>query len=403
MSIIKDPGLAKQGRQKIKWVEKNMPVLKAVSEDAIRRQIFRGQRIGMSIHLEAKTAFLALILKEAGAKVYATGCNPLSTQDDVAAALAAENIEVYAIHGANEKTYWDHIHSVLANKPNFIIDDGGDLLKAWMESFPSEKYPIIGGCEETTTGIRRLRELENQGKLPIPMMNINDARCKHLFDNHHGTGQSVMTALMAATNLVIAGKIFVVAGYGNCGSGIAKRARGLGAIVIVTETDPVKALQANMDGFQVMSMEEAAPLGDIFVTATGTPDVITGKHLEKMHDNVFLANAGHFNVEINLDDLRSLRKRCYRSRTNIDTYEFWNGHELHLLAEGRLVNLAAGDGHPAEIMDMSFSLQFLGLKWLLDHKSNLATLPAKVYDIPPELDDLVARTKLKTMGITIDK
>lgn len=405
MSIIKDPSLAEQGKRKIEWVEKNMPVLKEISEEPIRRQIFRGFKIGMSIHLEAKTAFLALILKEAGAKVYATGCNPLSTQDDVAAALAAEGVEVYAIHDADEKAYWDHIHSVLANKPDLIIDDGGDLLKAWMESFPREKYPIIGGCEETTTGIHRLHELENQGKLPIPMMDINGARCKHLFDNHHGTGQSVMTAIMSITNLAVAGKTFVVAGYGNCGSGIAKRASGLGAIVIVTETNPVKALQAVMDGFQVMSMEEAAPLGDYFVTATGVPNVITGKHLEKMHDNVFLANAGHFDVEINLEDLKDIKFSRFRikRRTNIETYELWNGHELHLLAEGRLVNLAAGDGHPAEIMDMSFSLQFLGLKWLLDHKSNLATLPAKVYDIPPELDDLVARTKLKTMGITIDE
>lgn len=404
MSIIKDPSLAEQGKRKIEWVKKNMPVLTTISKEA-GGNIFHGAKIGMSIHLEAKTAFLALILKEAGAKVYATGCNPLSTQDDVAAALASEGVEVYAINGADEKTYHEHLCDVLANHPDFIIDDGGDLLKTWMESFPREKYPIIGGCEETTTGIHRLRELENKGELPIPMMNINDARCKHLFDNHHGTGQSVMTALMATTNLTIAGKTFVVAGYGNCGSGIAKRARGLGAIVIVTETDPVKALQAAMDGFQVMSMEEAAPLGDFFVTATGAPNVITGKHLEKMHDNVFLANAGHFDVEINLEDLKDIKFSRFRNRrrTNIETYELWDGRELHLLAEGRLVNLAAGDGHPAEIMDMSFSLQFLGLKWLLDHKSSLATLPAKVYDVPSELDDLVARTKLKTMNITIDK
>lgn len=402
MSIIRDPTLATSGERKVKWVAQHMPVLKAISEEPVHRQIFRGFNVGMSIHLEAKTAYLALKLKEAGAKVYATGCNPLSTQDDVVAYLASQGIEVYAIHGADEKTYWDHIKNVLANHPDFIIDDGGDLLKAWMESPPCERHPIYGGCEETTTGVHRLRELERQGKLPFPMVNINDANCKHLFDNHHGTGQSVMTEIMKMTNLEIAGKHFVVAGYGNCGSGIAKRARGLGAIVIVTETDPVKALQARMDGFEVMSMMQAAPKGDYFVTATGAPNVIVEKHLEQMKDGAILANAGHFNVEINLDDLKKITRyrNCYKP--NVTTCDLWNGRTLHLLTEGRLVNLAGGDGHPAEIMDMSFSLQFLGLKCLAECKRAGAMLSSTIHPISPELDDLVARTKLATMGITID-
>ncbi len=402
MSIIKNYNLAMYGKNKIEWVKQYMPVLKAISEESINRQIFRGLRIGMSIHLEAKTAYLALILKACGAKVYATGCNPLSTQDDIAAALVSEGIEVYAINGVDEKGYHEHLCDVLANHPDFIIDDGGDLLQTYLDSFPREKYPIFGGCEETTTGVHRLLKLEKEGNLPFPMMNINDAACKHLFDNHHGTGQSVMTEIMKITNSEIAGKVFVIAGYGNCGSGIAKRARGLGAIVIITETDPVKALQANMEGFQVMTMSNAASLGDFFVTATGAPNIIRKEHFEKMKDGAILANAGHFNVEINLEDLRSLRKRCFAYRHNIETYTLWNNRKLHLLAEGRLVNLAGGDGHPAEIMDMSFSLQFLGLKWLLDNKSSLATLPARIYNIPPELDDLVARTKLSTLGIEID-
>lgn len=375
-----------------------MPVLTKIADNSVRQQSFRNLKIGMSIHLEAKTALLALTLQAAGATVYATGCNPLSTQDDIAAALDSEGIEVFAIHGVDEDNYWRQIYSVLANHPDYIIDDGGDLLKAWLENFPCERYPILGGCEETTTGIHRLRTLERSGKLPFPMVNINDARCKHLFDNHHGTGQSVLTEIMKTTNLEIAGKTIVVCGYGNCGSGIAKRARGMGAIVIVTEIDPVKALQANMDGFQVTTMTKAAPLGDFFITATGASNVIRKKHLERMKNGAILANAGHFNVEINLEDLIKLASSCTNLRPNIKTYTLHNGKELHLLAEGRLVNLANGDGHPSDIMDMSFSLQFLGLKWLLDNKS----LPTKIYDIPPELDDLVAYTKLTTLGIEID-
>lgn len=400
MSIVRNFNLASAGRNKIHWVKKSMPVLTLFGKEAIDRQVFRGYRIGMSIHLEAKTAYLALILKAAGAKVYATGCNPLSTQDDVAAALAGDGVEVYAFHNADDKAYHDHLCDVLANHPDFIIDDGGDLLQTWLDSFPCEKYPILGGCEETTTGINRLRKLEQKdGKLPFPMMNVNNARCKHLFDNHHGTGQSTLTEIMKMTNVEIAGKTFVVAGYGNCGSGIAKRARGMGAIVIVTETDAVKALQANMDGFIVMTMLQAAPLGDFFVTATGAPNVIRKEHLELMKDGAILANAGHFNVEINLEDLRSIRKRCFSYRPNIDTYTLWNGRELHLLAEGRLVNLANGDGHPADIMDMSFSLQLLGLEYLARrHKELKPTL----HNIPSELDDLVARTKLSSLDLEID-
>lgn len=376
-----------------------MPVLAKVSEEAIHNQDFFGLKIGMSIHLEAKTALLALTLKKAGATVFATGCNPLSTQDDIAAALVSEDIEVFAIHGVNDKDYHKHICNVLSNHPDLIIDDGGDLLQAYLSSLTHNTYHLIGGCEETTTGIHRLRELEKNGTLPCPMMNINDAKCKHLFDNHHGTGQSSLTEIMKMTNVEIAGKTFVVCGYGNCGSGIAKRARGMGAIVIITETDPIKALQANMDGFQVMPVMEAAPLGDFFVTATGASNVIRKIHLSHMKNGAFLANAGHFNVEINLDNLKTITRHQASLRPNINTFFLHNGKKLHLLAEGRLVNLANGDGHPADIMDMSFALQFLGLKYLVDHQAELAP---KLYNIPYELDNLVARTKLEALNLKID-
>lgn len=398
MSIIKDPTLAKSGKSKIKWVKNHMPVLAKVSKESIERQIFHGLKIGMSIHLEAKTAQLALTLRKAGAKVFATGCNPLSTQDDIAAALVDEGIGIFAINGIDDRGYHEHIYQVLKNRPNLIIDDGGDLLQTYISLNPNEKFPLIGGCEETTTGIHRLRELESSNHLPCPMMNINDANCKHLFDNHHGTGQSSLTEIMKMTNIEIAGKTFVVGGYGNCGSGIAKRARGMGAIVVVTEVDPVKALRANMDGFQVLPMKDAAPLGDFFVTATGAPNIIRKTHFKQMKNGAFLANAGHFNVEINLDDLKSIAKHHASLRPNIDTFFLENGKKLHLLAEGRLVNLANGDGHPADIMDMSFALQFLGLKYIVEHPE----LTAKLYDIPHKLDNLVAHAKLESLGLRID-
>lgn len=400
MSEILNPQLAVSGKQKIEWVKEFMPVLSQVGQELAEKQIFKGLKIGMSIHLEAKTAYLATILKQAGARVYATGCNPLSTQDDVAAGLASLGVEVYAIHGVNDTDYQRHLKMVLQNQPNLIIDDGGDLLDTYCKLPESAKWNVIGGCEETTTGVIRLKEYEKNGTLPFPMMDINDACCKHYFDNRFGTGQSTLTAIMNTTNTLFAGKTVVVAGYGYCGKGIAMRSRGMGAEVIVTEVDPTKAIEANLSGFRVMTMDAAAPLGDYFITATGCKDVITARHFKMMKDNAFLANSGHFDVEINLKDLADLAYTTEERRENITGYYLKNGHTLNVLAEGRLVNLAAGNGHPAEIMDMSFALQSRGLECLVE---TCGTLENKVYKLPKHIDDSVARVKLATMGITIDR
>lgn len=401
MSIIQCPDLANQGEQKIDWVKDFMPTLTKIGEKLKEEQTFAGLKIGMSIHLEAKTAYLATILRDAGAEVYITGCNPLSTQDDVAAGLnTKDGIEVYAIHGADEYTYWRHLRLVLGYHPDLIIDDGGDLMGTYLQLSQSERWPIIGGCEETTTGIHRLKQLEKKGELPFPMVDVNDANCKHLFDNRYGTGQSVWDAIMHTTNVVVAGKNVVVAGYGWCGRGIAMRAKGLGAKVIVCEIDPVKALEAIMDGHQVMPMSEAAALGDFIITATGCKDVLTTSKFYKMRNNVFLANAGHFNVEINLKQLDSASKEIYERREGITGYRLSNERVINVLAEGRLVNLAGGNGHPAEIMDMSFALQALGLQYLVNQKGKLE---CKIYDIPSKIDNYVARTKLKILHTSIDR
>lgn len=398
MSIIKDPTLADKGKQKIEWVKDFMPTLTSIGKRMAERQTFLGLTIGMSIHMEAKTAYLATILRDAGAMVYATGCNPLSTQDDVAAGLAAEeNIEVYAIRGVSEETYREHINAVLNHWPDLIIDDGGDLLEAYCKLPRAKRWKVIGGCEETTTGVHRLRELERKGELPFPMIDINDAKCKHYYDNRYGTGQSVWNAIMQTTNTLIAGATVVVAGYGYCGRGIAMRAKGLGAKVIVTEIDPVKALEAYHDGFEVCTMDDAAPIGEYFITATGCKDVITDRHFDYMKNNAFLANAGHFDVEINWEQLDAMAISINDRRDGIIGFTLPDGRTLNLLAEGRLVNLAAGNGHPAEIMDMSFSLQTLGLEYLIDN-----CLDCKVYDLPDYLDQSVAWAKLEHLGISID-
>ena len=399
MSKINDPKLALIGKQKIEWVKDFMPALTQIGQELKDKRTFAGRKIGMSIHMEAKTAYLALILKEAGARVYATGCNPLSTQDDIAAGLASLGIQVYATHGVSENLYRQQLRMVLQNQPDLIIDDGGDLLETYCELPEDTKWTVIGGCEETTTGIIRLKKREKAKTLPFPMMNINDACCKHYYDNRFGTGQSTWTAIMDTTNVLIAGKTVVVAGYGYCGKGIAMRARGMGADVIITEVDPVKAIEANLNGFRVMTMDEAAPLGDFFITATGCKDVITARHFMAMKDNAFLANSGHFDVEINLDDLASLAYNSSERRENITGYVLDGGRTLNVLAEGRLVNLAAGKGHPAEIMDMSFSLQALGLECLIKHSDALEN---KVYELPDYLDQKVADIKLDAMGIKID-
>ena len=400
MSIVRDPSLAESGRMKIQWVQDFMPALAAIRARFQKEKPFAGKKISMSIHMEAKTAYLALCLKEGGAEVHATGCNPLSTQDDVAAGLASLGVEVYCWHGATPEEYEEHLTATLSCHPHLIIDDGGDLVNLLSGKRKDLADNVIGGCEETTTGIHRLKARAAAGALPFPMMNANDAKCKHYYDNKYGTGQSVWDAIMHTTNLLVAGKTVVVAGYGYCGRGVALRAKGMGANVIVTEIDPIKALEASMDGCRVMTMDQAAPEGDIFVTTTGCKDVIVKRHMEKMKNNAFLSNAGHFNVEINGGDLEALSERVYLRRAEITGYVLKDGRTLNLLAEGRLVNLASGNGHPAEIMDTSFAIQSLSLEYML---TNGGGLQKEVYEVPDEIDAEVSRLKLAGDGFEVDR
>ncbi len=400
MSHVKDMSLAASGRMKIEWVRDFMPALVAIRERFVREQPFAGKKITLSIHLEAKTAFLALCLAAGGAEVHATGCNPLSTQDDVAAGLASFGVETYAVHGVSAGEYQELLVEALSCHPDLIIDDGGDLLDLLSGEYSALGDRIIGGAEQTTTGVHRLHARAKAGVLPFPMMNVNDAKCKHYYDNKYGTGQSVWDAIMHTTNLLVAGKTVVVAGYGYCGRGVAMRAKGMGADVIVTEIDPIKALEASMDGCRVMPMMEAAPLGDIFITTTGCRDVITRHHFEVMKNNAFLSNAGHFNVEVNADELTKMAVRVFPRRREIVGYELPDGRILNLLAEGRLVNLASGNGHPAEIMDTSFSVQALALEYLMQHGSGMEK---RVYEVPKEIDDAVSRLKLEGAGLKIDR
>ncbi len=400
MSIVRDPSLAESGRMKIQWVQDFMPALAAIRARFQKEKPFAGKKISMSIHMEAKTAYLALCLKEGGAEVHATGCNPLSTQDDVAAGLASLGVEVYCWHGATPEEYEEHLTATLSCHPHLIIDDGGDLVNLLSGKRKDLADNVIGGCEETTTGIHRLKARAAAGALPFPMMNVNDAKCKHYYDNKYGTGQSVWDAIMHTTNLLVAGKTVVVAGYGYCGRGVALRAKGMGANVIVTEIDPIKALEASMDGCRVMTMDQAAPEGDIFVTTTGCKDVIVKRHMEKMKNNAFLSNAGHFNVEINGGDLEALSERVYLRRAEITGYVLKDGRTLNLLAEGRLVNLASGNGHPAEIMDTSFAIQSLSLEYML---TNGGGLQKEVYEVPDEIDAEVSRLKLAGDGFEVDR
>ena len=399
MSIVKDPSLAEYGRMKIAWVQGFMPALTEIRRRFEQEKPFAGKKISMSIHMEAKTAYLATCLAAGGAEVHATGCNPLSTQDDVAAGLDSLGVQTYAVYGVNAKEYQELLVAALSCHPNLIIDDGGDLLDLLTGAYQELGDHVIGGAEETTTGIHRLHARAREGLLPFPMMDVNDAKCKHYYDNKYGTGQSVWDAIMHTTNLLVAGKTVVVAGYGYCGRGVAMRAKGMGANVIVTEIDPIKALEATMDGCRVMPMDEAAKEGDIFVTTTGCRDVITARHFAVMKDNAFLSNAGHFNVEVNGEELEKMAVRVYKRRNDIVGYEMADGRTLNLLAEGRLVNLASGNGHPAEIMDMSFALQALSLEYLL---KNGTSLDKQVYDIPQEIDDAVALMKLRGMDLHID-
>lgn len=396
---INAPETAKSGRDKIDWVRSYMPILNAIEKEFRETKPFDEMKIAMSIHLEAKTAYLAEVLMAGGAKVQVTGCNPLSTQDDVAAALAEEGFVVNAHHGASDEQYREDLVRTLDFHPDLLIDDGGDLISLLHGACREYGDRLIGGCEETTTGIHRLLARERAGLLDYPMMDVNDADCKHLFDNRYGTGQSTLDGIMNATNLIIAGKTVVVAGYGWCGKGFAMRAKGMGAVVVVTEIDPIKALEATMDGFTVLPMREAAKVGDLFVTLTGCRDVLTREHFEVMKDGALLANSGHFDVEINKEDLAALATEIRERKPNIRGYRMADGRMLNLLADGRLVNLAAGNGHPAEIMDMSFGIQAKSLEYLAKTRG---TLENKVYAVPAEIDKAVATIKLAAESVQID-
>ena len=399
MSMVKDLSLAPSGRQKIQWVRDFMPALSGIEERFRREKPFAGLTIAVSVHLEAKTANLGLVLREGGAHVYLTGCNPLSTQDDVAAAMAELGVDTFGVHGVSSEEYEELLVETLKCRPHLIVDDGGDLISLLGGRCAQYGDRLLGGCEETTTGIHRLYARERAGILPCPMMAVNDAKAKHYYDNKYGTGQSVWDAIMHTTNLMVAGKTVVVAGYGWCGKGIAMRAKGMGANVIVTEVDPFKALEATMENFRVMPMDEAAQYGDIFVTATGCKDVIVARHFQEMKDNALLCNAGHFDCEVDVAALAGMAAEQFPRRASIQGFRLSNGRVLNVLAEGRLVNLAAGNGHPAEIMDMSFAVQALSLEWLAKHRDGLEK---RVYNVPADIDDQIGRVKLKAMGLAID-
>lgn len=399
MNLVRDISLYESGQQKINWVKAHMPILRSIEKDFSESKPFKDLRVALSIHLEAKTAYLCTVLAAGGAEMYVTGSNPLSTQDDVAAALAHNGLNVFAWYNATAEEYKEHLKCVIEAKPNVIIDDGGDLVNLIHNEYPELLPNVLGGCEETTTGIIRLVSMARDGELKFPMIAVNNAKCKYLFDNRYGTGQSVWDGINRTTNLIVAGKTVVVAGYGWCGKGVAMRAKGLNAQVVVTEIDPIKAMEARMDGFDVMEMTEAAKFGDFFITVTGCKDVITKKAFENMKDGAILCNAGHFNVEINLVELEEMAVEIKEQRKNIMGYVLPDGRTISVIAEGRLVNLAAGDGHPAEIMDMSFSIQALCAEYIVKNSKNLV---ADVVDVPEEIDKKVALRKLNSWGTHID-
>jgi len=398
-SIIKDSSLAESGHLKISWAYRHMPVLRRLEEEFSSKKPLAGERIAICLHLEAKTACLAKLLQDLGAFVAITGSNPLSTQDDVCAALVELGVTVFAKYNPSYEEYTNFLNKTLETSPTLIVDDGGDLVSILHKDKQEFLTNIKGGCEETTTGILRLKALEKESLLKFPMLAVNDAFSKYLFDNRYGTGQSVFDGINNTINLVIAGKTIVVSGYGWCGKGVAMRAKGLGAKVIVTEVNPIKAVEAYMDGFLVMPMLEASKYGDIFITVTGNKNILTKEHFQNMKDGAILANAGHFNVEIDLKALEAMAVEKSVIRKNIVDYKFANGKRLYVLAEGRLVNLAAGDGHPAEIMDMSFSLQTLCLLYL---KENFKKLATKVLNVPSEIDEKVSSYFLEAVGVKID-
>lgn len=399
-SVIKDSALASSGYIKLEWVKNHMPVLNILKQEFEKDKPLENKTIVCCLHLEAKTGYLLQTLQSAGATVVACASNPLSTQDDVVAALVDSGITVYAIHGETNEQYKEFLNKALDSMPDAVIDDGADVITTLLKERPEQTGKIIGGCEETTTGIIRLRSMDNDKALLFPMMAVNDAYMKYLFDNRYGTGQSVWDAINRTTNLVVAGKTVVVIGYGWCGKGVSLRAKGMGAKVIITEIDPIKANEAIMDGFKVMPMVEAAKQGDIFVAVTGNINVIRAEHMQLMQDGAIMCNAGHFDVEISKDDLNNLAVKKRTLRNNIEEFLLEDGRRLHLLAEGRLVNLAAGDGHPAEVMDLSFSLQALSLLYVIENREKLEN---HVYNVPEEIDKKVALLKLKSAGIGIDE
>jgi adenosylhomocysteinase len=398
---VKDLALASEGVRRIGWADRQMPVLAAIRERFATEQPLSGHRISACLHVTTETANLARALKAGGADVVLCASNPLSTQDDVAAALVEEyGISVFAIKGEDNDTYYKHIEAAVDHRPHLTMDDGADVIGVLHSHRREQLGDVIAGTEETTTGVIRLKALEREGKLGFPVIAVNEAQTKHLFDNRYGTGQSTIDGIVRATNVLLAGKRFVVAGYGWVGRGVAMRARGMGAQVVITEVDPIRALEAAMDGFDVMPMERAAEIGDIFCTATGDKSVITREHMLLMKDGAILANTGHFNVEIEIPALREMATETREARAFVDEFTLADGRHLYLIGEGRLVNLAAAEGHPALVMDMSFANQALSAEWVV---ANGATLERKVYDVPKEIDDEIARLKLETMGIGIDE
>ena len=399
-SEIRDESLWESGKRKIDWVKGNMPLLNSIEEEFSQTKPFAGLKVALSVHLEAKTAYLCKVLAAGGAEMYVTGSNPLSTQDDVAAALVHDGLNVFAWYDATPEEYHHHTQKVIEVGPNIIIDDGGDLVNLIHNEYPQLIPNVIGGCEETTTGIIRLISMNKDKQLKFPMVLVNDADCKHLFDNRYGTGQSVWDGINRTTNLIVAGKNVVVAGYGWCGKGVAMRAKGLGASVIVTEINPIRAMEAVMDGFKVMPMVEAAKIGDFFVTVTGCRDVICEDSFYNMKNGAICCNAGHFDVEVDVAKLREIAVETKLARNNIIGYKLKNGNWIYVIAEGRLVNLAAGDGHPAEIMDMSFAIQALSALHLVKNKGKFDDM---IINVPKEVDYEVANRKLKFWGTSIDK
>ncbi|MFH1404266.1 MAG: adenosylhomocysteinase [Candidatus Altiarchaeota archaeon] len=398
MSEVKDMKMAESGRLKVEWAEAHMPVLMKIRDGFESEKPLDGVNVGFALHVTKETAVLVETLIAGGANVAITGCNPLSTQDDVAAALAKAGVDVYAWRGETNDEYYANINKVLGHKPNITIDDGADLIFTIHKEREDLLDGIKGGCEETTTGIIRLRAMENDGVLKYPVMATNDADTKHMFDNHYGTGQSTIDGILRATSVLFAGKTVVVAGYGWCGRGVAARAKGMGSNVVVCEVDPTLALRAAMDGYRVMRMDDAAPVGDIFVTVTGNRDIILGRHFKKMKSGAVVCNSGHFNIEVDIPSLEELSTGKKTIRDNVEKYELKDGRHLYLLAEGRLVNLAAAEGHPSEVMDMSFANQAMACKYINEHD-----LPPGVHKIPKAIDEMVARMKLDTMGLSIDK